>query len=428
MKVLFVSNDLIGGNIACLLQKEGHDVKLFIEAKDRRNNLEGFVKKTNNWKKELKWVGKDGLIVFDDVGYGQDQDNLRKKGYIVFGGSEEGERLERDRAYGQQIFREYGLKTVTLKDFSNPHEALRFAKKNPGQWVIKQNDHHYAKVSSYVGELSNGKDVIDMLEHFSNHSILKRQKISLQKKIIGIEIGIGRYFNGYNWVGPIEYNIEHPRLFPGDIGPITSEMGTLAWYSENESARLFKEVLEKLKPFLRLANFKGDFEINCIVNENGAFPLEATTRMGSPIVHLQSELNKSPWGEFLFSVASGSNYNLKWKKGYGIVVLGAVPPFPFEYKKRSLFEGVRIYFDKCSKKDMAHIHFEEVSRKEGNYYISDSRGYTLYVTEVDKDISSAQKKVYQILKKICIPKLFYRNDIGSSFIKNKKKLLQWGFL
>jgi phosphoribosylamine--glycine ligase len=75
-------------------------------------------------------------------------------------------------------------------------------------------------------------------------------------------------------------------------------------------------------------------EINCIVNENEIVPLEATPRFGSPIVHLHSELHQSQWGDFLHSVASGKQYDLKWKDGYGIVILIAVPPFPYGKKRR----------------------------------------------------------------------------------------------
>ena len=85
VRVLFVSNDLIGGNIAYLLKKEGHDVRLFIDDQKRRENFENLVEKTEDWMRELPWVGKDGLIVFDDVGYGKIQDDLRKDGYTVFG-------------------------------------------------------------------------------------------------------------------------------------------------------------------------------------------------------------------------------------------------------------------------------------------------------------------------------------------------------
>ena len=66
--------------------------------------------------------------------------------------------------------------------------------------------------------------------------------------------------------------------------------------------------------------------------------MEATARLGSPIVHLHSEIHKSPWGEFLYAIAKGENYNLKWEKGFGLVVLVAIPPFPYteERKKYTL--------------------------------------------------------------------------------------------
>ncbi len=432
MNILFISNDLIGGNLAYLLKKEGHNVKLFIEDSGRHENFNHMVTKTYNWKKELSWVGKDGLIVFDDVGYGEVQDNLRKKGYTVFGGNAAGDKLEQDRAYGQKIFKKYGLNTVPLKDFNSIKSAIAFVKKNKKAWVIKQNNHHYSKVLNYVGEFEDGRDVIGMLDNYYHNKNVRTEKISLHQKIIGVEVGIGRYFNGNDWVGPIEFNIEYPRFFPGDIGPLTSEMGTVAWYSEDEKNKLYKETIEKLKPYLKKIKFKGDFEINCIVNETGIYPLEATPRMGSPIIHLHSELHISPWGDLLYAIAKGEKYDLKWKKGYGIVVLVAVPPFPYtEKSQKNLLYGSYVYIDNVKEEDHEHIHFEEISYNPSKkrYYISDTRGYILYVTGVSASLKNTQKEVYGMIKNIYIPKMFYRSDIGDSFLnENQDKLKKWGYL
>ncbi|MDP2692946.1 MAG: hypothetical protein Q8O88_04875, partial [bacterium] len=117
MKILFISKDLIAGNLAYLLKKEGHDVRLFIDEKGRKYNFTNLVHKVQTIKEGVAWVGKDGLIIFDDVGYGKMQDRLRDKGYLVVGGSELGDKLELDREFGQKIFAEHGLKTVPLKDF-----------------------------------------------------------------------------------------------------------------------------------------------------------------------------------------------------------------------------------------------------------------------------------------------------------------------
>ncbi len=432
VKILFISNDLIGGNLAYLMKKEGHDVKLYIEDHGRHENFDGMVPKTYNWRKELRWVGKDGLIVFDDVGYGEDQDELRKLGYTVFGGNKFADKLEQNRAYGQKIFKEYGLKTVPLKDFANIKSAISFIKRNKKAWVIKQNNHHYSKVLNYIGELPDGRDVIGMLEGYLKSIKLRNEKVSLHERIFGVEIGVGRYFNGKDWVGPIEFNIEYPKFFPGDVGPMTSEMGTLAWYSDNENNKLYKEILGKMKPYLQKIDYRGDFEINCIVNETGAYPLEATPRIGSPIIHLHTELHKSPWSEFLYSIAKGENYKLKWKKGYGIVVLVAVPPFPYtERTQRNLLYGSKVYMTNIKEKELEHIHFEEVALRKDKkqLYVSDNRGYVVYVTGVDSTIKKVQQNVYGLIKKIYVPKMFYRNDIGTSFAKeNQAKLKKWGWI
>lgn len=432
MNVLFISKNLIAGNLAYLLQKEGHNVKMYVKDRNGRKNFDHIVPKTENWKKELKWVGKDGLIVFDDVGYGKEQDMLRIKGYTVFGGSEFGDKLEQDREYGQEIFKKYGIKTYPLKDFENMEDAVIFVQQNKKPWVIKQNDHHF-KSFNYVGYFDDGRDVISVLKNYLQNKYIKREKITLHQRIDGVEIGIGRYFNGTDWVGPIEYNIEHTKFFPGDVGPITSEMGTLAWYDTDENNKLYKETLAKLEPFLREINFRGDFELNCIVNQKGAFVLEATARLGSPIVHLHSELHSSPWGEFLHAIASGKKYDLKWKKGYGIVVLASVPPFPFTHHiNENASYGINIYFDGIPKEQFEHIHFEEISKRvngEEQFYISDMQGYILYVTGIGETVAKAQEKVYGLIKKIIIPKMFYRNDIGTKFeTSDREKLKEWGYL
>lgn len=433
MRILFVSRDLIAGNVAHLLVKEGHEVKLYIENKKSRHNFDNMVTRVSNWRVELSWVGKDGLIIFDDVGYGKVQDRLRKQGYVVFGGSEGGDALELDREHGQHVFARHGMKTMELKDFDNMDDAAMHIKKHPGAWVIKTNNHD-RKFYNYVGELESGEDTISLLRNYLLNSSINKSSITLQRRVYGVEIGIGRYFNGTEWVGPIEYNIEHPRFLPGDIGPTTSEMGTLAWLDDDETNPLFIETLAKLKEHLQKINFRGDFEINCIVNEEGVFPLEATSRLGTPIVHLHSEFFDGSWGKFLYAIASGKQYAQKWKRGYGIVLLISVPPFPYSAKKfnGNSYYGMNIYFKDFSKEDFEHIHFEEVSVRSfdrNQYYITDNQGYILYVTGTDKTVEGVQKKVYNLAQRIVVPKAMYRNDIGTDFIKNGlPKLRKWGYI
>jgi phosphoribosylamine--glycine ligase len=430
MNILFISSECIGGNLAVLLKKEGHDVKLYIKDENDLQNFDNLVNKTKNWRDELKWVGKDGLIVFDDVGWGKTQDSLRKKGYTVFGGCEISDKLEKDREFGQKIFKKYGLKTVELKDFTDIEDAIHFIKSNPKKWVIKCNDHG-SKFLTYIGEYECGKDTISVLKNYFHNKHINREKITLHERIEGVEMATTRFFNGNDWIGPIYVNFEHTKMFPDDVGPITSEMGTLVWCEENN--RLFDETLAKIEIFLREIKYKGVIDINCIVNNSGVYPLEVTARFGTPIVHLQSELNISPWGEFLYAIAKGEKYNLKYKKGFGIVNLIATPPFPYgkKHSKETLY-GINIYVDRLDANEIDSLHFEGVSMRvgkdSGQHFISSSDGYIAYTTAVADTIEKAREQSLKIIKKIVIPKAFYRNDIGKDFEKRIPDLKKWGYL
>ncbi len=430
MNILFISRDLAGGDLAYRLKKEGNHVKLFIEDPDQHQNLEGMVEKVYDWKKELEWVGEKGLIVFDDTGYGKIQDELRRDGYSVIGGSMGGDRLEDFRHFGQKVLALYDIKTVPSMSFVGAKDAIDFVKKNKGMWVVKQNG-HVGKGFNYVGQLESGEDVIEVLKNYNRNSKNDCLLIELQKKIEGIEIGVGRYFNGKDWVGPIEMNIEHKNLCNDDLGPKTWEMGTLTWYNEDESNKIFQKTLSRLKPYLQQIDFRGDVDINCIVSKDKAYPLEITARFGWPATHLQGEIHVSPWGEFLKAVADGEDYKLKDKKGFGIVVLLATPPFPYKFKSRRYYpEGIDIFFRKeLNEREMNKIHFEEVSLWKNKLYISSKTGFILHVTEMGKTVKEARNKVYSLIDNIIIPKVFYRTDIGLKFVsRDQKKLKEWGWI
>jgi len=434
MRVLFISGEMIAGDLAYRLKQEGCDVKLFIEDESRKDCFENMVEKTNDWKKELDWVGKDGLIVFDDVGYGKEQDDLRREGYLVVGGSEGGDKLEKDREFGQDVLKSCGITTVTSRDFLDIKDALIFLSKNKSKWVVKQNNHKSSL--TYVGNMKDGSDVCSVLKSYNKYNNDDAIKtISLQKKIEGIEIGVARYFNGKDWVGPVEINIEHKAFLNDSIGPLTGEMGTVIWYENDEKNKLFQQTLAKLKPFLIEANFRGDVDINCIVNKDNIFPIEVTSRFGCPSTHLHEEIHLSPWKEFLMALAKGEKYDLKFKKEYGLVVSIAIPPFPYKSISSDYYlKDVDILFnDKLTKDELSRVHFEEVSlKKEKNkeqYYIAGSNGFILYVTGSGETIQGARKKAYDLIGKIVIPKMMYRTDIGMKFIERDQNLLEiWGWI
>lgn len=428
MRILFISRELIAVGLIHFFQREGHTVKLFIQEKGLRCCYEGMVSKTDDWKKELHWVGKNGLILFDDVGYGREQDRLRRQGYRVVGGSLGGDMIEADRSYGQRIFDEAGIKSIPSQSFDSIDSAIAFLKNHKQkQWVIKKNGGHKSALN-YVGQLRDGSDVETILRHYQTLGV---QSIHLQQRVEGVEIGVGRYFNGCDWVGPIEINIEHKSLMPNGIGPKTPEMGTLMWYDSKEENRIFQATLAKLKPYLTKVNFRGDMEINCIVSGDQIWPLEATARFGVPATILQTEFHYSPWGEFLYAVACGDAYQLRTKKGYGIAVTLAVPPFPFRrISKEFGSNGVEIFFHKpVLGAEWEHYSFEEVAKVTvsggmSEFILAGTKGCVGYVSGFGKTVQKARSEAYCRVENIVVPKMFYREDIGADFLRRDAALLK----
>lgn len=434
MNILFISRELSGGDMAYRLTNEGHSVKLYIEEQNQKQNLTGFIKKTSDWKSELPWVGRKGLIIIDDTGFGKLQDQLRRDGFSVVGGSEQADRIEDARDYGQKILASCGIETVPCVNFPSAKEAARYVEKNKGAWVIKQNG-HVSKGFNYVGQMGSGEDVIQVLRNYNRYNKGECSPIALHQRIEGIEIGVARYFNGQDWIGPIEINVEHKNLCNGTLGPKTQEMGTVLWYTEDENNGLYKTILAKLKPYLAKINFHGDVDVNCMVTENTAYPLEITARFGWPATHAQEELHLSPWGDFLKAVADGKDFVLQYKTGFAIVILVATPPFPyFTRSLKNTPRGMEVFFKKkLNPEELNHFHFEEVSlrRRNGMYvpYISSKTGSVLHVGEIGQTVEDARKRVYELIDQLIIPKMFYRTDIGIKFAEiNQEKLVKDGWI
>ena len=425
MRILFVTDDFSGASLCTRLAQEGNEIRAHVGNPAHIQTLDGWIEKVPTLETGLEWVGKDGLIVCDDNGFGTLQDRLRADGFSVVGGSAGGDHLEDDREHAQTVFAAHGLKTIPTHTFDSAAKAAEFVEHNGGEWVVKRNG-HADKTSCYVGRLPDGRDVIDLLQNAARRDGVRPIRYVLQKRITGIEIGVARYFNGSDWVGPIELNIEHKKLFPGDLGPKTAEMGTLLWYTGEESNRLFREALEPLAPHLRDTGFRGDIDINCIVNEDGAWPLEATTRFGYPAVQAQMALHETPWGEFLKVVADGKPGHLSWRKGYAVVVLVAVPPFPYCSNGCDCAidpTGLTIHFREPPQlEDWLHLHFEGVRKAlapDGaeRHVISDHTGYVMHVTGHGDTVDTARGAALRRIDNIVIPRMYYRGDIANRFLR-----------
>ncbi len=422
-KFLFASWESLSGDLAWQIKKEGHEVKVYIKNETDKDVYDGFLEKIDDWKKYVEW---SDVIVFDDVGFGKEADELRKKGKLVVGGSEYTDELEEDRKFGQAEMKRMGMLILPHWNFTDYDLAIKFIQENPGRYVYKPSGFmgSDSKGLLFLGKDEDGKDIHEILR--SNKNVLEKRikQFQLQKFASGVEVAVGAFFNGNDFVYPISVNFEHKKLFPGDIGPFTGEMGTLNYFSQPNT--IFKTTLEKAREDIKKSGYVGYIDINCIANARGMYPLEWTCRFGYPTISIHMEGVVSEWGEFLYHIAKGEKYDLKTKKGFQIGICCAIPPFPYDDKSEmNIYKDLSIIF---KKPNLDGVHLGDVKLIEGNWRIAGESGYALVVTGSGVTVEDARKQVYGRLENILLQNMFYRTDIGLGWYEDSDKLQTWGYL
>ena len=422
-KFLFISKEALIGDLAWKIKNEGFDVKYYIEDKTEKDVCDGFVDKVDKWEDFKDWAD---VIVFDDICFGSIAEKLRKEGKLVIGGNVYTDKLEVDRDFGYNEMISAGINVIPSWFFNDFDEAIKFIHKNPDKYVIKPSgDEEEQKELLFVGEEDDGKDVIQILEIYKERWSKQIKEFQLQKFISGVEIAVGAFFNGEDFIYPINVNFEHKKLFPGNIGPSTGEMGTSMYWSQPNV--IFNETLLKMKGKLKENGYIGYVDINCIVNGRGIYPLEFTCRFGYPTISIQIEGVTSNWGEFLYSLVKKENFELKTKKGFQIGVILAVPPFPFtdpaSFKKYS--QDATIIF---KKPNLDGIRLGDVKLVNDDFVLAGDSGYALIVVGTGTTMEEARKSVYNKISNITIPNMFYRTDIGERWFTDSDKLFAWGYI
>lgn len=421
---LFVSLSGLITDIAWQVTKEGHAVRYYIDAVGERDIGEGFVPKTLDWRADVDWAD---VIVFDDtLGQGAEAAALRAKGKKVVGGSAYTDRLEDDRAFGQEELKRCGVNILPYRQFDNFDEAIAFVKAKPDRYVIKPSgESGNVKRRLFVGDEDDGEDVVRVLEAYKKSFPDEIKLFQLQQRVTGVEVAVGAFFNGREFALPININFENKKLFPGNIGPSTGEMGTsMFWSGPN---RLFNSTLKLMEPLLAREQYVGYIDLNCIVNGQGIYPLEFTARFGYPTIMIQQEGMSTPIGEFLHDLAAGTLNKFRVKSGFQVGVRVVVSPFPFDDDAtfNSVSKNAAILFKKNIPEE---VHIEDVKQINGQWYVAGTSGVVLVVCGLGPTMRQAQNQAYARIRNIMIPDMYYRDDIGARWFEDHDRLHTWGYL
>ncbi len=423
-KFLFVSWESLSGDIAWKIQREGNEVKAFIEREADADVYDGILEKVKKWEDYVDWAD---VVVFDDVGFGKWADALRKKGKNVVGGSKYTDMLEDNREFGQTEMKRVGMNILPHWYFTDFDSAIEFIKTNPSRYVFKPSGtaQNY-KDLLFIGEEDDGRDILELLSSNKKAWKSKIKSFQLQKYAAGVEIAVGAFFNGKEFLYPINVNFEHKRVFPGDIGPLTGDMGALMFLSPPNA--MFRATLDKMVPDLAKAGYIGYLDINCIVNGRGIYPLEFTARFGYPTISVQAVGIDMPMGDFLYKMGAGEKFEIPTKKGFQLGIICAVNSYLSENPEDiAIYHDLSILFRRPNP-NLEGIHIGDLKMVDGTLQIAGISGYALVVSGSGTTVQEARRQAYNRIKNIRLQNMFYRVDIGERWFNDSDLLQSWGYL
>ena len=419
MRILGIGESCDLGEMYYRLGKTGHDVRVYIEFQQSHDVFGGMIQRVDDWRDHLAWIkqaGSQGVIIFESAVKGAVQDSLRRDGYRVIGGSSYGDRLESDREFGQQTLREFGLRTAQSHRFTDFDNAIAFVRASPARYVLKHNGADSLRTRNYVGEMTKGEDIIALLSlRRSQREGSETCDFVLMDYIAGVEVGVGAYFNGERFLLPACIDWEHKRFFPGDLGELTGEMGTIVSYRGAE--RIFDATLGLMAEKLRASGYCGYINLNLIANRQGLWPLEFTSRFGYPGYAICAALHLESWDEIFLRMLDRQSHDLATCPGYAAGIVLSVPPFPYSYGYAELSKGSPVCFrNSLTGRQRTNLHLCEVETVSGELFVSGTTGCVGVATGSGMTIEEARAEAQELAQCVVVPNLRFRKDIGQKLI------------
>ena len=426
MRILLISKEGDGLGVAQRLALEGNEVDVYCsEARFAKAGL-GLVGRVPNWTSAAP---KADLIITDCVGLGRFESRLRSFDIPLLGCSELLDKIELDRGAGMDMFTRAGVKIPETVRFSSTREADKIVKAAPWPpgWVIKPNGNISTSKTMVVKDQTSWDRCLSQLSPASSGI--------LQRVLSGIEVSTEGWFNGTRFLTPFNHTFEEKRFLAGGLGVNTGCMGNIV-VNAGKGNKLTAATVEPLAGLLKAIDYHGPLDVNCIVTEDGAYALEATSRMGYDAVEALIEGLEEPVGDFLYDIARGASRDIKLTTDTMIAVRLSIPPWPMRKPdKDSAGEPVTGIDDAA----LNHLFLTDLYKRDGSYFTAGGDGVLLKATAIGRTRTAdgtrgtdytyeARRRVYRTLERISVSGKQYRIDIGERANREIEQLKQWGWL
>lgn len=343
-------------------------------------------------------------------------DELRRKGFKVFGPTQAGAELEGSKVFAKRLMHKHAIPTAAFRVFEDSHDAHNHLDTVEAPLVVKADG------------LAAGKGVIVCATLEEAHEAVRRimedrafgkagDRTIIEECLRGEEVSILAVTDGRTIV-PMEPAQDHKAIYDGDKGPNTGGMGAYSPVPRITSA--LREEVER-KVFVPTVHgmltegrkYRGVLYAGLMITGSGPQVLEFNVRWGDPETQPLLMRMKSDVVPVLLATADGTldQVQVEWDERAALCVVMASGGYPGSYEKGKPIEGL----DKAAKlKDVMVFHAG--TTMSGGRIVTNG-GRVLGVTALGETIAEAQRRAYEAAELIHWEGVQYRRDIGYRAVK-----------
>ena len=337
-------------------------------------------------------------------------DAFRAEGLKIFGPARAAARLESSKEFAKSFMQRHGIPSAAYAAFSEPESAHAYVERHGAPVVVKADG------------LAAGKGVVVAMDAAAAHAAVDGMLVAKTMGAAGSRVVIEDYLDGEEasfivladgrHALPLATSQDHKRLLDGDRGPNTGGMGAYSpapVVTPSVHARVMREVI--LPALAGMKNegtpYTGFLYAGLMIGRGGGVKvLEFNCRMGDPETQPILMRLKSDLVALIEHALDGTldKVEAEWDRRLALGVVLAARGYPDAPQKGDAIHGLPGPEEDC------HV-FHAGTALNGTDVVT-SGGRVLTVTVLGGNLSTAQRRAYEVAGRIRFEGMQFRRDIG----------------
>ena len=337
-------------------------------------------------------------------------DELKNKGFLVFGPSKAAAQLEISKSFMKDLCTTVNIPTAKYLKFNDLVSAKKYVSQEGVPIVIKADGLAAGKGVTVAMDLTTANKALEDIFNSSNHN--SDTKVVIEEFMEGEEASFFVLCDGLK-ILPMGTAQDYKRVGDGDTGPNTGGMGAYSpapvltkKIEENVIKKIIEPTLREMKK--RGEAYQGVLYAGLMIKDQQARLVEYNARFGDPECQaLMMRLGAQVLDLLLATSTSNlEDCKINWADDHALCVVMASNGYPGKIKKGSIIDGLQKLTSSSSQ-----MCFHAGTVKESGNIVANG-GRVLSLTARGETLAEAQSSAYDMVKIIDWEEGFYRTDIG----------------